>query len=59
MNIVLFLAIYCFISITLSSLIFYKILRQCLYKKLGMPPLKKIRRQTIPVMFFNAILEWR
>lgn len=60
MNIVLYIAIYCIISITLSSLIFYKLLRQCLYKKPGMPPPKKVRRQTIPAMFllhiFTAII---
>lgn len=62
MNIVLFLTIYYIISITLSSLIFYKILQQCLYEKPGVSPPKKVRWQTISAMFLlhnNATLGWR
>lgn len=62
MNIVLYIAIYYTTGITLSSLFFYKILRQCLYEKPGVPPPKKVRWQTIPAMFLlynNATLGWR
>ncbi len=45
MNIVLFLAIYCIISITLSSFIFYKV-RPYLYKQFNIPS-NKMRWQTI------------
>ena len=50
MNIVLFLAIYCIISITLSSLVTYKI-RYPFYKLCHLPPPNKMRWQTVSVTF--------
>lgn len=49
MNIVLFLAIYCIISITLSSFIFYKV-RPYLYKQFNIPS-NKMRWQTVSITF--------
>lgn len=55
MNTILFIAIYCIISITLTSLIYYKIFRPSLYKKRYMPPPKKMRWQTIFAVFLLHI----
>ena len=55
MNTILFIAIYCTISIILISLIYYKIFRPSLYAKRYIPPPKKMRWQTIFAVFLLHI----